>query len=91
MAECARCGDFTDNSAEGEYHYCEDCLGRFGEVESSGVVIEQGNDGEHHVIVTDDTASLDGGTEQSQVDALARGKCIVDECGLEAVFKYDKT
>lgn len=92
MAECVRCGDFTDNPSEGDYHYCEDCLNRFSQIESSGVIIEQdGANGEYHVIVTDGTASLDGGSEDSQEGALARGKYISDECGVEALFKYENT
>lgn len=92
MAECARCGAFTDNEPEGEYHYCADCLDTFSTIEQSGVVVEQATEGgEYHIIVTDGNASLDGGQEPSQVDALARGKFICDECGLEGVFKYKHT
>ncbi|GAA3880133.1 hypothetical protein [Haloarcula argentinensis] len=89
MAECARCGAFTDNEADGEYHYCDDCLADFATIEQSGVVVEQATEGgAYHLIVTDGDASLDGGQETSQVDALARGKYICDECGLNGVFKY---
>lgn len=90
MAECERCGDFTDNSAEGQYHYCDDCLDRFAEIESNGVIVEEDSaDGEYHVIVTARDSSMEGGSEQSQVDALARGKYIADETGLPALFKYE--
>jgi hypothetical protein len=92
MAECERCGDFTDNSAEGQYYYCDDCLDRFAEIESNGVVIEQdSDDGEYHIIVTARDSSMDGGSEQSQVDALARGKYITDETDLPALFKYESS
>ncbi|MFB6164899.1 MAG: hypothetical protein ABEJ31_07055 [Haloarculaceae archaeon] len=47
--------------------------------------------GKYHIIVTDGEASLDGGAEKSQVQALARGKYIADECGLDAIFKYAGT
>lgn len=92
MPECVRCGVFTDNTPDGDYHYCDDCLDRFTEVEQSGVIVEQDTSGEaYHVIVTDGDASLDGGTEYTQVEALARGKHIADECGLEGLFKYAQT
>lgn len=91
MPECIRCGDFTDNPADGDYHYCDECLDGFAEIESSGVIVEQRDSGGYNVIVTDATASLDGGNEESQVEALARGKYIADECGLEALFKYERT
>jgi hypothetical protein len=88
MAECERCGDFTDNPADGEYHYCDACLDEFAEIESNGVVVEGGAGDEYHVIVTARDASLDGGQELSQVNALARGKYIADENDLPALFKY---
>lgn len=91
MPECARCHDFTDNSAEGEYYYCNSCLDRFAEIEQRGVIVEDATDGEVHVIVTASDESVDGGTEQSQVDGLARGKHIADETGLPALFKYERS
>jgi len=92
MPECVRCGAFTDNPADGDYHYCDDCLDRFAEIEQSGVVVEQDEvGGDYHVIVTNRDASLDGGTEYSQTEALARGKYIAEECDLDAVFKYKRT
>ena len=92
MPECVRCGAFTDNPAEEDYHYCDECLDRFAEIERSGVIVEQNEPGgDYHVIVTDQNASLDGGTELSQTDALARGKYICDECGLDGLFKYKRT
>ncbi|TSD15095.1 hypothetical protein DP107_04370 [Haloglomus irregulare] len=79
MAECERCGDFTDNPADGEYHYCDDCLDEFAAIESNGVIVEEEPDsGAYHVIVTARDSSMDGGSEDSQVDALARGKYIAD-------------
>lgn len=92
MPECVRCGAFTDNKPEGKYHYCDDCLDYFAEIESSGVIVEQSEQGgKYHVIVTDREASLDGGEELSQPEALARGKYIADECNLPALFKYKQT
>ncbi|SEH63810.1 hypothetical protein SAMN05192561_11728 [Halopenitus malekzadehii] len=92
MAECERCGDFTDNAADGRYHYCDDCLEHFTTVESEGVVVEEDPTAdEYHIIVTARDASMDGGSEQSHVEALARGKYIADETGLPALFKYETT
>lgn len=92
MPECVRCGAFTDNSSRGEYYYCDDCLDRFARVERAGVVVEQEESrGDYHILVTDQSASIDGGVEKSQQDALARGKFIADECGLDALFKYEET
>lgn len=90
MPECARCGDFTDNSAEQHYHYCDDCMDRFAEIAERGVVIEQEKDGTH-IMVTARDESFDGGMESSQIDGLARGKYISDETGLPALFKYSKS
>lgn len=90
MAECERCGAFTDNLAEGQYHYCNDCLDCFAEIESNGVIIkEDPSDNEYHVMVTAQESSVNGGSEQSQVNALARGKYIADETGLPVLFKYE--
>ncbi|WP_340099473.1 hypothetical protein [Salinibaculum salinum] len=91
MAECARCNDFTDNTAEGEYHYCNDCLQTFQEIEQHGVVVEDTDGGDVHVIVTAHETSFDGGTESSQVDGLARAKYIADETGLDGLFKYGRS
>lgn len=91
MPECVRCGAFTDNPADGQYHYCDECLDDFAEVERSGVMVEQRPDGRYDVLVTDLEASVDGGKELSQVDALARGKYIADECRVDALFKYRET
>lgn len=89
MPECVRCGAFTDNPAEGDYHYCDECLEIFSEIEKSGVIVEQEDPGgRYHVIVTDRDSSLDGGMEKSQTEALARGKYIADEVGENALFKY---
>jgi hypothetical protein len=89
MAECVRCGDFTDNPADGEYHYCDDCLDHFAEVEGNGVIVEEDPaDDAYYIIVTARDASMDGGSESSQADALARGKYVADETGLPALFKY---
>jgi hypothetical protein len=91
MAECARCHDFTDNPADGEYHYCDDCLDEFAEIEQRGVIVEDEPGGGVHVIVTASDTSIDGGKEQSQIDGLARGKHIADETGLPAIFKYERS
>lgn len=91
MPECARCHDFTDNPADGDYHYCDECLDEFAEIEQRGVIVEHGSDGDVHVIVTASDETIDGGTEQSQTDGLARGKHIADETGLPVLFKYNRT
>lgn len=91
MPECARCHDFTDNPANGEYHYCDDCREKFAEIERRGVVVEHDSDGEVHVVVTDHDETFDGGTERSQVNGLARGKYIAEETGLPALFKYQRS
>ena len=92
MPECVRCGDFTDNDPRGEYYYCADCLDTFAEIEQSGVIVEQDEaGGDYHIIVTDHGASVDGGTELSQTEALARAKHISDEEEVSALFKYDRT
>jgi len=67
MPECIRCSNFTDPSADGEYHYCENCRETFQEVEAHGVIVEHDTDGEVHVIVTAHEEGFDGGTEASQV------------------------
>ncbi|WP_136717567.1 hypothetical protein [Halorientalis salina] len=92
MPECTRCGAFTDTEPSGEYQYCQDCQDRFAEIEQSGVVVEQDKaGGDYHIIVTDGDASLTGGSEQTQIEALARGKYIMDECGVDGLFKYAET
>jgi len=91
MPECVRCGDFTDNPSDGEYHYCDECLDYFAAVEERGVIIEHESDGDVHVIVTANNESFDGGSEQSQIDGLARGKHIAEQTGLPAIFKYKAT
>jgi len=91
MPECVRCGDFTDNPSEGDYHYCSSCQERFSEIEDRGVIVEDTTGDEVHVIVTAHDESFDGGAENSQIDGLARGKYISDETGLPAVFTYERT
>lgn len=91
MPECVRCGDFTDNPADGDYYYCDDCLDRFAEIEERGVIVEQEKEGDVHVIVTAHDEKFDGGTEESQVHGLARGKYIADETGLPALFKFERS
>lgn len=92
MPECARCNDFTDVPAKGEYHYCTDCMDRFEEIEQHGVVVEGGGGDDYHITVTaSNQDSMRGGREYSQSDALARGKHICDESGLDGIFKYNRT
>lgn len=91
MPECARCSDFTDNPANQDYHYCDDCLNHFEEVEDRGVIVEHERNGEVYVMVTSLDEAEDGGTEYSQIEGLARGKYIANETGLPAVFKYNQT
>ena len=89
MPECERCGAFTDNRRSGEYHYCSDCLDIFNEVRQAGVVVK-GED-EYDVLVNVDGHEEKGGKEYSQVDALARGKLVADELGVDGLFEYDGT
>lgn len=91
MPECVRCHDFTDNSADGDYHYCDDCRDQFEEIEQHGVVVEHDTDGDVHIIVTASDEAINGGTEQSQIDGLARGKYIADETGLPVLFKFNRS
>lgn len=92
MPECVRCGAFTDNPADGDYHYCDNCLDQFSEIEQSGVIMEQAEPGnDYHVIATNHDAAVEGGAEYSQTEALARGKYIADEYNLDAIFKYKRT
>lgn len=88
MAECARCGDFTDNPAEDEYHYCDACLDDFEQVRKNGVVIKSlGSDTGYQVILPSSSGSRSG-KESNQVDALARGKKIADELDVACLFEY---
>ena len=92
MAECARCGDFTDNPPEGRYNYCDDCLGVFDEIRRSGVVIEPLGSGQgYNVHLAKDYSGYSGGQESSQIDALARGKWLSDELGIKGIFTYGGT
>jgi len=92
MPECARCGAFTDNPAEGDYHYCDDCLDRFDEIRKHGVIVQSAPDENgYEVYVSHDTDRFDGGRESNQTDALARGKYIADELGVDGLFKYDRS
>ena len=92
MAECARCSAFTDNHAKGDYPYCDDCHDRFENVRESGVIVRQIPDsGEYQIDVTTSTGRNQGGTEKTQVDALARGKHLADKYGLEALFEYQRS
>ena len=89
MPECERCGDFTDNSPAGEYHYCDSCEQRFEKVRTSGVVVEKKHsDDDYTIYVAQNDEDYRGGTEASQVDALARGKHLADELGTDALLRY---
>ena len=90
MGECARCGAFTDVPAEGDYQYCLDCQAEFDDVADSGVVVERTGDG-YHVHARTESVDSSGGMEDSQTDALARGKYLADELGVRALFRYDET
>ena len=92
MPECARCGDFTDNPAEAEYHYCDSCVDHFQQIRNSGVIVRLIDDrGNYEVSVTVPGQEGDGGREGSQVEGLARGKMIADELGVDAIFEYKDT
>ena len=90
MGECARCNDFTDNPASGEYPYCDDCLDDFDQIRQEGVVVQQRNGG-YQITVTDPNTKYEGGYEQNQTDALARGKYISDSLGTSALLEYTRT
>lgn len=90
MPECARCGAFTDNPAEKQYHYCEDCRSRFESIRRNGIVVRQLQSGEYDVH-PGSAADVSGGKEQSQVAALARGKQLSDRHGLDVLFEYEQS
>lgn len=89
MPECERCGAFTDIKRDGKYHYCKDCRSTFADIRESGVVV-RGED-EYDVLVNVDGHRDKGGKEHSQVDALARGKLVADELGVDGLFEYEET
>lgn len=92
MPECERCGDFTDNPAEKQYHYCNSCQSKFDEVRQNGVIIQQSSEhGEYNVFVAADNEDHQGGAESSQTDALARAKHISDEIGADVLFQYKQS
>lgn len=92
MAECARCSAFTDNPAEGDYPYCNDCHSYFENIRESGIIVQQMPDSEgYRIYVTANKGRNQGGTEKTQVDALARGKHLADKYGLEALFEYQRS
>jgi len=64
-------------------------LDTFDEVRQGGVVVK-GED-EYDVLVSADGHEEKGGQEYSQVDALARGKLVADELGVDGLFEYDGT
>jgi hypothetical protein len=86
MPECERCSDFTDLGREGNYHYCKECREKFDAIRQSGVIVR--GESEYDIVVSVDGHAEEGGLEESQVDALARGKLIADELGVEALFEY---
>lgn len=91
MGECARCGAFTDNPAKGQYQYCEDCQQLFDEIRQNGVIVQQTpGSGGYEVYVTHESEEYSGGTESNQAEALARGKYIADDLGIEGLFEYEK-
>jgi len=90
MPECARCHRFTDAEPVGKHRYCDQCRNRFREIEQHGVVIEGGGRNDYYITVTADAdASVSGGKEYGQAEALARAKRISDETGLDVLFKYE--
>jgi hypothetical protein len=91
MPECARCGDFTDNPAEDQYHYCDRCLDDFEEVKQNGVVIESLGPNNGYRIIPPASADSASGEESNQIDALARGKKVAEEIGEDCLFKYGGT
>ena len=89
MPQCVRCGDFTDNPAQKQYNYCDDCQDLFNEIRSSGIVIEPlGKQKGYDVRITSSKKGQKGGRELNQVDALARGKWLMDELGVRGIFIY---
>jgi hypothetical protein len=89
MPECDRCGAFTDAAREGDYHYCQGCRSAFANIRESGVVVR--GDREYDVLVNVDGHYDKGGQEQSQADALARGKLLTDELRADGIFEYGET
>lgn len=89
MPECSRCGDFTDSPMNGDYHYCSDCLDTFDKIRQNGVVVS--GKGTYDVLVNVDGHEDKGGQEQSQEDALARGKLLTDELGTRGLFEYQRS
>lgn len=92
MPECARCGDFTDNPAKNQYHYCDNCTDHFARIRNNGVIVQLIDDrGNYEVSVTAPGYEGKGGREPSQVEGLARGKKLADELGVPAMFEYQDT
>lgn len=92
MAECSRCGDFTDNPADGDYHYCDDCQAEFNRIRDRGVIVQQNrSQGNYNIYVSAQDERHRGGTEESQIDALARGVYLTDELGLDGLFEYERS
>ena len=89
MAECARCGDFTDNQAQKKYNYCNDCEDLFKEIRNSGIVIEPlGRPKGYDIRITSSKKGYSGGRESNQIDALARGQWLMDELNVRGIFTY---
>lgn len=89
MPECARCGDFTDNSAQKQHHYCDDCQDLFNDIQKSGIVIEPlGRRKGYDVRIAASKNGYSGGRESNQIDALARGSWLMDELGVRGIFTY---
>lgn len=92
MPECARCGDFTDNPASKDYHYCDNCIEHFNYIRNHGVTVRSVDDqGNYAVTVNLDGHEDTGGREASQIDALARGKKTAEDLGVQAMFEYTTT
>jgi hypothetical protein len=90
MPECSRCGDFTDNPKEKEYHYCEDCHEFFRSIRESGVVVKRSNN-KYEVTVNVEAEEGRSGSEPTQTEGLARAKMVADDLGTKALFEYTKT
>lgn len=89
MGECANCHAFTDNPAEKEYQYCDECLSTFEEMRRNGVVVEQNPDGSNYIVeVTYTGADKEGGYEDNHIDALARGKHLIEQLGCDGLYIY---
>lgn len=91
MGECARCGAFTDNPAEKEYQYCDDCHQLFDEIRQEGIIVQQARPGGYEVYVTKNSDKYEGGTEKRQADGLARAKYLEDELNAKALFEYQRS